>query len=575
MLCVKANSAAASYRVEIDAPPPLHDLLAQHLDLVRDQARGDLSDDQFKFLVDTVGEQVKQLTSTEGYFTPSTKVDIEQVSGQRVVRLHVDANQRTMVTSAAIDVIGTIRQEAQQRADNLAKHWSLPAGRPFRQADWDSAKDGALQSLQKQRYAAARITRSEALIDPEQGAAQLAVQYDSGPGFTLGELKIGGTRRYPDSIIRNVNPLHVGEEYAVERLLELQRQIQKTPYFGNVIIAIDDDPAHADQAPVKVEVTEFPAQRIRAGTGYSSDTGAHVEGRYSYYNLFQRAWVFDSQIKLEQKRQFGSIGLDLPPDQQSYVNGASSSYERTTLQGIDLRSARVGFKRARSYEKYDTAFTLDYFLDDLQQINNTPLPNDTIASPGRHRAMVPGFSWTRRNVDNPMFPRSGNIVSAQTGFAVSRLLTDQSFVRGYGRIKQYLPIGSRDSIVLRGEMGAVFTVGGGAAIPASLLFRAGGSDSVRGYGNQSIGNLQNGTVFPTKYLLTASTEYQHWISPEWGGAVFYDVGTAADNWFGRTIYQGVGAGARWLSPVGPLNVDLAYGVEVRKMRLHVSLGIAF
>ncbi len=189
--------------------------------------------------------------------------------------------------------------------------------------------------------------------------------------------------------------------------------------------------------------------------------------------------------------------------------------------------------------------------------------------------MVPGFSWTRRNVDNPMFPRSGNIVSAQTGFAVSRLLTDQSFVRGYGRIKHYLPIGSRDSIVLRGEMGAVFTVGGGAAIPASLLFRAGGSDSVRGYGNQSIGNLQNGTVFPTKYLLTASTEYQHWISPEWGGAVFYDVGTAADNWFGRTIYQGVGAGARWLSPVGPLNVDLAYGVEVRKMRLHVSLGIAF
>ncbi|MFY0080538.1 POTRA domain-containing protein, partial [Acinetobacter baumannii] len=75
--------------------------------------------------------------------------------------------------------------------------------------------------------------------------------------FTLGPLQITGTRRYPESIIRNVNPLTVGEPYDVNRLLALQRQIQNTPYFSNAIVAIDDDPEHPEQTPVKVQVTEF------------------------------------------------------------------------------------------------------------------------------------------------------------------------------------------------------------------------------------------------------------------------------------------------------------------------------
>ena len=38
--------------------------------------------------------------------------------------------------------------------------------------------------------------------------------------------------------------------------------------------------------------------------------------------------------------------------------------------------------------------------------------------------------------------------------------------------------------------------------------------------------------------------------PQWGAAVFYDVGTATDNWPDKQIFQGVGVGARWRSPRG-------------------------
>jgi translocation and assembly module TamA len=58
-------------------------------------------------------------------------------------------------------------------------------------------------------------------------------------------------------------------------------------------------------------------------------------------------------------------------------------------------------------------------------------------------------------------------------------------------------------------------------------------------------------------------------------AAFVDAGNAANAWNELTPAVGYGLGLRWRSPVGPLRLDLAYGQEVRKVRLHLSVGIAF
>ena len=569
-----APTANATYRVDIEAPSDIKGLLEQHLDLSRYKDRTDLSDDQLKYLIDTVGDQVTQLTSTEGYFSATTSVTVEP-GEPKTIHLNVDAHQRTMVSQAVIDVIGSAATDTPERVSQIKQNWGLPVGQPFRQADWAKAKDDGLQVLQKRRYPAAKIASSEARITPEDNDAELAVKYDSGPGFTLGALHITGTKRYPASIIENVNPLFVGEEYSVDRLLLLQRQIQNTSYFGNVIVSIDDDPAHASESPVNVQVSEFPTQRVRAGLGYATDTGAQVQGRYTNYNVFGKAWVFDAQTKIEQRRQYGSLDLSMPPDTRSFVNGINGSYDRTTLQGVDLRSLKVGLKRARSLENYDTALTLDYYRDQLQQTDGAVLPPNTVVQPGQHQALVPGFAWVRRAVDDSIFPRSGHIFSIQTGFAVKGLLTDQTFFRADGRYKYFVPVGKRDVVILRTEMGGVFTSGSSAAVPASLLFRAGGNESIRGYSYDSIGNTQNGTVYPTKYLVTGSAEYQHWVTQQWGGALFYDIGTATDSWVDKEVKVGTGAGLRYRSPVGTVNLDLAYGIQARQFRPHISLGIAF
>lgn len=567
--------ASAAYEVSINAPLGLQSLLEDNLDLVRYKDRADLSKDQFDYLVATAAEQTNKLLATEGYFSADTEVSLDQGTDAVQVMLRVTPNKRTIVSKANIVVQGAIGQDTPRLARRISTLWTLKEGQPFTQTDWDDAKDGLLNRMQDNRYAAARLLYSRANIDPATAQANLQAEYDSGPSFTLGKLAITGLQRYPRSIIDNVNPLVIGETYSVSRLQALQQQIQNTPYFNNVIVSIDNDPAHAEKTPVKVHVTEYQTQRFRYGIGFATDTGTQTEGRYSHYNVFNKAWVFDTQAKLEQRRQFGSLSLAMPPDNRSYVHSVTLATDRTTLQGADMRSQRLRIERARTREFYDTSFSLTFYSDELHSNDGAQLPTDTVTLPGKHRALVPGFQWSRRQVDNPIFPRNGHLLTTEAGFAVKGALTDQTFSRLYVRYKHFFSLSRNDVMILHSQFGGVLTDGRATSVPASLLFRAGGSDSVRGYSYQSIGNRQGGTVYPTKYMAILSGEYQHWFSDNWGGAVFYDIGTAADNWTEKELYKGTGVGARWKSPVGIVQIDMAYGLKNKSFRPHISLGIAF
>ena len=128
--------------------------------------------------------------------------------------------------------------------------------------------------------------------------------------------------------------------------------------------------------------------------------------------------------------------------------------------------------------------------------------------------------------------------------------------------------------MLRGHVGQVF----GArreTVPADLLFRAGGDQSVRGYAFNSLGVAQDGAVVGGRVMAVASAELVYNITPQWGAAVFTDAGNAADAWRDFRAVRGTGVGARWRSPIGPVNLDLAFGHETRQPRLHFSVGYGF
>ncbi|MBU9646037.1 autotransporter assembly complex protein TamA [Burkholderia gladioli] len=567
--CLAASIALpawAKYSVDIDAPRSVRKLLEQHLDVSRFAKRDDISDDQFEFLITATPQQVRDLTATEGYFSPVVSTDVRNRDGKRSVTVKVDPGPQTDVAGVDLQFKGPVGTEdpKQETAARLA--FSLHEGDAFTQSGWDGAKNAALKQLQSYRYLGAKIVSSQARIDPRTRTAKLAVSFDSGPTFTMGALDVSGVRRYPEKIVTNVNPLGVGEIYDVQRINELQRQLQNTPYYASVAIDVGDDTSKPEDTPVHVKVSEYPYNSVRGGVGYATDTGPHVQGSYTYLDTFGAAWPLQVSGRIDQIQQYGQVQLSMPPSPHGWTNSALASYTNTNVSDVRIYSARLGLQRTKTSQNIDYSYSIMFYQDRLDQNG---------AGPTTSRALVPQWSWTRRNVDDPLFPRSGNLIHAEAGFAVKGVLTDQSFIRGYARGQQYIPIGKRDLIFFRAELGGVFTSGGSAGIPASLLFRAGGSNSVRGYGYQSIGNSVDGSVLPTKYLMTGTAEYQHWFNHDWGAATFFDVGTATDAWGERVFYPGVGLGARWRSPVGPVNVDLAYGLRNRSVRPYLTLGIAF
>ena len=86
----------------------------------------------------------------------------------------------------------------------LTRDWSLPEGEIFRQSAWTIAKERALATLSGTVYAAARIERSEAAIDPERRSADLMVELASGPAFRFGNFEITGLAKYGPSLVRNL-----------------------------------------------------------------------------------------------------------------------------------------------------------------------------------------------------------------------------------------------------------------------------------------------------------------------------------------------------------------------------------
>jgi translocation and assembly module TamA len=136
-------------------------------------------------------------------------------------------------------------------------------------------------------------------------------------------------------------------------------------------------------------------------------------------------------------------------------------------------------------------------------------------------------------------------------------------------------------MVYRAQAGAV-VVNDATTVPFSQLFLTGGDTTVRGYKLDEIGVTHAGilTAESGRYVATAGVEWQrpivrNGLMTDWESAVFLDTGAVANRTEEFSFKVGLGVGARWKSPVGPLQIDLAYGVATEALRLHLNVGFVF
>jgi translocation and assembly module TamA len=146
------------------------------------------------------------------------------------------------IASVRLTATGPATMDVPRGTDAIAKmkrDWSLPVGAVFRQPAWAAAKASALSTLTASPYPAARIEKSEALIDPAQHAADLTVEFTSGPEFRFGVIEISGLSRYAPSLVRNYSTFAAGEPYSEAALVRYIRRLNASGYFASVQAAID------------------------------------------------------------------------------------------------------------------------------------------------------------------------------------------------------------------------------------------------------------------------------------------------------------------------------------------------
>ncbi|WP_223261146.1 autotransporter assembly complex protein TamA [Methylophilus medardicus] len=550
-----------------DAPPAqtasLQELLETHLSLHEAMQNPRMNDSEWRRLVQKTPRDIADLLATAGFF--NTKAQVYQPAAH-LAEFRIALPPQAIVSNVALTIAGEIQQPAHQTLYAAAQtNWSLPVNSPFTQQAWSAAKRGILSSLLRAEFPNAKMTRSQAMVNPQTQQVQITISLDSGPAVRIGQVHFHGLQHYQASQLRPLNTLSTGAPYRQADLLTLQNSLMSSGKFRAVEVAANTDALQADHiADVDVTVHELEQKSIRFGVGASTNTGARIVFNYTDRDLFDRGLLWDSSIRLEQRLQAATSNIGFLTDEKGYRDSIQNSVTRTDLEGQITTAVQNGVRRywgqPRVFEQFIGANLLYEFLTvdgESSQFN---------------KAATLAYGLNMRKLDNTLAPTKGWIFNTQFQFAPLDRLSDGRFLQSQARIQGFYPLTTSTQWLGRLEVGAVT---GASSVPATYLFRAGGDQSVRGYAFQSLGVKEADATIGGRVLLTGSSEIVQWLTASWGAAMFVDFGNAANRWKDYEPALGYGLGVRWRSPIGPVGVDVAYGEKTDDYRLHFNLGVNF
>ena len=365
-----------------------------------------------------------------------------------------------------------------------------------------------------------------------------------------------------------------------------------------------------------VRVREMPLQRLVLGVGFNTDSGPGVSLEHTHNRVPALQWRALTRLKWNRKDQIFSSSLIAPPDDNLWQWLLNGSYQREQFANTRQTTQQVRMGRTKNDGSIERTLYLQYDRSKADYGKN--VVRDA-------RAISANYVWTLRQFNSHTFPTGGFGIALEAGGGFTFQPQRQPFVRIGARYQGFLsldndlasglrlanPAGSQaratitdtpsatqtaetaeavartltprknGELVLRLQAAALRTREN-AIVPPNLLFLAGGNASVRGYGYQQIGvESSDGVTEAGRYLLAGSLEYRRPVwrngrATDWDSVVFVDAGNVANTPAGlRHLRYGVGAGAIWRSPVGPVELAAAYGVQERKLRLHMNLGFTF
>lgn len=621
--------------------------------------------------------RLRRFYQQSGFLGTQISYDVSFDNDNNRVRVDfvIDEGRAITLQSVAIELAdGTtpadrIPEDLRSSWENVAATADDAVGERFTAAERTRATGAVLDWWRNNGWAFSQAT-VHTTVDSAQAALALRIELDPGPRTRVDSIVVTGNESVERRLILRTLPVSVGDWYSAHDLAVGQRRLLGLELFRLALVDVPEDQPRDSTVTVRVRLEEAPPRLVTGEVGYISEGGG-VTGRaeFAHRNFTGGART----LRTSAVAQTGYLASGGIPDELYQLTVSyreplffdprlsltiapfglyrDNSTDRSSQLGVEttLIYALGAFEYITLQHRYSTRRVFDYRFGSGSTIDLETLlalaaegALDTIG-PRIERSAI-GLSATIGRFD-PTRPVPGLNLRPTVEVTTPPALNTIEFTRAELPLAGYRPLTRRIGIAASARVGRVFPFGKtlvGDSIGAveqvrlrDVLLTAGGTGSVRGWGNGLLGpkvlNLRLRRVEGTDSIVAVGTEGYipagglaratfateirlpfPGLNESWGTHVFFDGGrvwspgsqlrreeTDEERWFYST-----GAGIDAKTIVGPVRLSVGYklnpsvldvrraravfealaegrpatsipGERGRRWHLHLSLGQAF
>ncbi len=508
-------------------------------------------------------EQARKAAQALGYYQPQIDSEVEGGKTPRLI-LTIDPGEPVHLRNVTVRIDGPA---ASLKAFRVPDNAALKPGAVLNHGRYEDAKRIIQNQASRYGFFSGRFVSQKLLVDPQAGVADIELVYDSGPRYALGPVSFEGDTPFDEELLQRMVPFKAGEAYDSELIAELNQALQSSGYFEGVRVDAAPTAATDNVIPVAVKLETRKPRTMGLGLGFSTDVGPRAKANWTRHWVNPQGHSYGWEAEVSAPRQNVGLWYDVPldpplTDKMRYAGG----YQYEELSGTDSLSKllTVGPEwHSKLPSGWQRVVSLKWQREEYR------LGDDS----GLSTLLMPGVSYSYLRSDNRIDPRNGYRIQFDTKVAKEGLGSDNNLLYGTAMVKGLTTLFDKHRLLARAQVGGSAT-NGYKSIPPSLRFFAGGDQSVRGYDYQSLSpENSEGDRIGGRYMVAGSLEYQYSIAQKWRVATFVDQGNSFNSLELPSLKTGVGVGVRWVSPVGPIRLDLAHALDDDGgIRLHFSMG---
>lgn len=386
-------------------------------------------------------------------------------------------------------------------------------------------------------------------------------------------INITGNTRTEDEVIRREFRIDEGDAFNAAKIRASRRNVENLNYFSKVDIQTEPNPNDDSKADINVNVEEKSTGAFNVGVGYSTVNGALFRAGIAENNFQGKGQKLSADVAVSQRTSEYDLSFTEP-----YFMG------RRLSAGIDLFRTEEDYQDEGSYDSESTGGRLRLgwnYTDDFAQYLRYTLKEDKISNvdrnasiyikeeEGRYSNSSIGQTMVYDKRDSAINPKEGYYLSF--GNDVAGLGGDEKYLKFDGKAYKYFTLADYYTFKLFIN-GGYITGYGDENVRLSNRYYLGGS-TLRGFEFAGIGARDKFTkdALGGNWMIYSGAEMSFPIGlDEVGvrGRTFVDMGILGKPddinkdyvEYSDTPRVAAGFGFQWQSPMGQIDVDLAFPI---------------